>query len=46
MGAEVTETPDEAKDKLNDEVAHGGDKSRSLVKRFARRFKNIIKMGN
>lgn len=37
---------DEAKDKINDEVAHGGDKERSMMKRFARRFKNIIKMGN
>jgi putative sigma-54 modulation protein len=36
---------DESKDKLLDEVAHGGDKSRSLMKRFARRFKNIIKFG-
>lgn len=37
---------DEAKDMLNNEVANGGDKERSMMKRFARRFKNIIKMGN
>jgi ribosomal subunit interface protein len=35
---------DEAKDKLNDEVAHGSDKDRSVMKRFARRFKDFIKM--
>lgn len=37
---------DEAKDMINNEVANGGDKSRSIMKRFARKFKNIIKMGN
>jgi putative sigma-54 modulation protein len=37
---------DEAKDKLLDEVAHGGDKSRSIMKRMARKFKSFIKSGN
>jgi ribosomal subunit interface protein len=37
---------DEAKDKLLDELAHKGDRERSMMKRFARSFKNIIKLGN
>lgn len=37
---------DEAKIKLSDELAHGGDRERSMVKRMARRFKDMIKMGN
>lgn len=35
---------DEARDKLDDELAHNMDKKRSLMMRIGRRFKNLIKM--
>lgn len=34
---------DEAKDKLADEIAASGDKDRSLLRKFARKFKKLIK---
>ena len=37
---------DASKDRLNDELAHNSDKERSLMKRFSRTIKNILKRGN
>jgi ribosomal subunit interface protein len=41
--SDVYASIDEAKDKLEDELAHNVDKKRSLMMRIGRRFKNLIK---
>ncbi|MDQ5957324.1 MAG: putative sigma-54 modulation protein [Patescibacteria group bacterium] len=43
VNEDVYASIDEAKDKLADEMAHNGDRERSLVRSFARRFKKLIK---
>lgn len=37
---------DNSKDKLEDEIAHAGDKSRSITRNLARRIKSIFKGHN
>ncbi len=37
---------DNAKDKLEDEIAHAGDKSRSMARNFARKVKSLFKGHN
>lgn len=40
---EMYKSIDELKDKLDDELAHSGDKKRSIMRSVARRFKSLIK---
>lgn len=40
---EMYKSIDELKDKLDDELAHSGDKKRSIMRSIARRFKSLIK---
>lgn len=43
VNEDVYASIDEAKDKLVDEIAESGDRERSVVRKIARKFKNIIK---
>lgn len=40
---EMYKSIDELKDKLDDELAHSGDRKRSIMRNIARRFKTLIK---
>jgi putative sigma-54 modulation protein len=44
VNEDVYASIDDARDKLDDELAHNMDKKRSLMMRIGRRFKNIIRM--
>ena len=46
VNEDVYHSIDEAKDKISNEIANGGDRERSMLKKIARRFKNIIKGDN
>lgn len=45
VSEDVYKSIDEVKDKMVNEIATGGDKKRSLFKKMARRFKDLIRRG-